>query len=65
MNIVLSGETLIFSSKPVYNNKFDDIFKNFLNERMKFIEEFAEFNIYPCETTEKALYLVDIKNIIK
>ena len=27
-----------FSSKPVYNNEFDVIFKKFLKERMKYIE---------------------------
>ena len=46
-----------FSSKPVYNNEFDEIFKKFLNERMKYVEQYAEQNIYPCETTEEALEL--------
>ena len=50
-----------FSSKPVYNNKFDQIFKNFLKERMKYINELAKYNIYPCETSEEALELVKKK----
>ena len=44
-----------FSSKPVYNNEFDDIFKEFLKNRMAYIEQYAEFNIYPCQTTEEAI----------
>ena len=43
-----------FSSKPVYNNQFDDIFKKFLKERLNYIEQYAEYNIYPCETTNEA-----------
>ena len=54
-----------FSSKPVYNNKFDKIFKNFLNERMKYIKQMAKYNIYPCETTEEALKLIDRKKYNK
>ena len=54
-----------FSSKPVYNNKFDEIFKKFLNERMKYIKQMAKYNIYPCETTEEALKLIDRKKYNK
>ena len=54
-----------FSSKPVYNNKFDEIFKKFLNERMVYIEQYAEQNIYPCETTEQALELIKRKKYNK
>ena len=54
-----------FSSKPVYNNQFDEIFKKFLKERMKYIEQFAEFNIYPCETSEEALELINRKKYNK
>ncbi len=54
-----------FSSKPVYNNKFDAIFKKFLKERKKYIEQYAEYNIYPCETTEEALELVNRKKYNK
>ena len=28
-----------FSPNPVYNNEFDELFKNFLNERMKYIKK--------------------------
>ena len=37
-----------FSSKPVYDNKFDQMFKKFLNERLKYIRSQAKYNIYPC-----------------
>ena len=54
-----------FSSKPVYNNKFDEKFKNFLKERLKFINQNGKYNIYPCETTEEALELVNRKKYNK
>ena len=54
-----------FSSKPVYNNEFDGKFKDFLKERMKYINQIAKFNIYPCETTEEALELVKRKKYNK
>ena len=54
-----------FSSKPVYNNKFDKIFKKFLEDRIKYIEQSAEQNIYPCETTEEALTLIKRKKYNK
>ena len=54
-----------FSSKPVYNNKFDEIFKNFLKERLKYIEQYAEFNIYPCITSKEALELIKRKKYNK
>ena len=54
-----------FSSKPVYNNKFDEIFKKFLKERLKYIEQYAEFNIYPCITSKEALELIKRKKYNK
>ena len=54
-----------FSSKPVYNNNFDAIFKNFLKERIKFIEKSSNFNIYICETSEEALKLIKKKKYNK
>ena len=54
-----------FSPYPVYNNKFDDIFKDFLKERLTYIEQYAEYNIYPCETSEEALKLVERKKYNK
>ena len=54
-----------FSSNPVYNNQFDSIFKSFLKERLKYIEQTAKFNIYPCETSEEALKLVERKKYNK
>ena len=54
-----------FSSKPVYNKEYDEIFKKFFNERMKYIEQYSEQNIYPCETTEEALELIKKKKYNK
>ena len=54
-----------FSLGPVYNNEYDDIFKNFLSERMKNIEQYAELNIYTCKKTEEALELVERKKYNK
>ena len=54
-----------FSSKPVYNNEYDAIFKKFLSERMKYIEQYSEQNIYPCETSEEALDIIKRKKYNK
>ena len=54
-----------FSSKPVYNNKFDQIFKSFLKELLQYINQFAKYNIYPCESSEEALELVNRKKYNK
>ena len=54
-----------FSPKPVFNNKFDEIFKKFLKERMNYIEQYAELNIYPFETTKEALELIKRKKYNK
>ena len=40
-------------------------FKKYLAERMKFIEQYVEFNIYPCETSEEALKLIKRKKYNK
>ena len=54
-----------FSSKPVYRDKYDEIFKKFLKERIKYIEQIAKYNIYPCETSEEALNLIRRKKYNK
>ena len=54
-----------FSPNPVYNDKYDKVFKKFLSERKKYIYQFARFNIYPYETTKEALELVKKRSIIK
>ena len=54
-----------FSPNPVFNNKFDIKFKKFLKERMKYINQNAKYNIYPCETSEEALELVNRKKYNK
>ena len=54
-----------FSTKAIYNNQFDAIFKKFLKERMIYVEQYAEFNIYPCEASDDALELVKRKKYNK
>ena len=54
-----------FSSEPVYNNEFDEIFKKFLKERMKYINQNAKYNIYPCQTSQEALDLIKRKKYNK
>ena len=54
-----------FSEKPVFNNKYDPIFKHFLKESLKYIKQEAKYNIYPCTTTEDALKLVNRKKYNK
>ena len=54
-----------FSTQPVYNNKFDQIFKSFLKERLKYINQYSKYNIYACETSEEALKLVNRKKYNK
>ena len=54
-----------FSSNPVYKNEFDEIFKKFLSERIKYIKQVAKYNIYPCETSEEALKLIERKKYNK
>ena len=59
-----------FSSKAIYGNEFDEIFKKFLKERNKYINKMAKFNVYACESSEEALKLVKRKryketNILK
>ena len=53
-----------FSPNPVYYNEFDEIFKKFLNERMNYINKLAKYNVYPCNTSEKALRLIERKKYI-
>ena len=36
-----------------------------MKERLTYIEQYAEFNIYPCETSEEALQLVERKKYNK
>ena len=53
------------SSKDVYNDKYDKVFKEFLKKRLEYISQYAKFNIYPCETTQEALKLVRKKKFNK
>ena len=54
-----------FSREAIYGNQFDSIFKGFLKECVKYIRQEAKFNVYPCQTTEEALSLVNRKKYNK
>ena len=54
-----------FTSKPIHFNEFDNKFKKFLKEKIKYIEQIAKYNVYPCETTEEALNLIRRKKYNK
>ena len=54
-----------FSREAIYGNQFDSLFKGFLKECVKYIRQEAKFNVYPCQTTEEALSLVNRKKYNK
>ena len=54
-----------FSKEIFFDPKTDKYFKEYLKERMRYIEQYAEFNIYPCETSEEALKLIKRKKYNK
>ena len=54
-----------FSEESVYQNEFDEIFKKFLKERIKYIKQTAKYNVYPCVSTNEALNIVQRKKYNK
>ena len=54
-----------FGKDSIFDEKTSKMFKDFLAERMKYIEQYAEFNIYPCETSEEALKIIKRKKYNK
>ena len=54
-----------FSSKSLYNNEFDQKFKKFLKERIKYIQYNSNFNIYSFDNSEEALSLIKRKKYNK
>ena len=54
-----------FAKDSIFDEKTSKMFKAFLAERMKYIEQYAEFNIYPCETSEEALKIIKRKKYNK
>ena len=54
-----------FSKKAIWNNKFDNIFKTFLGQCIKYIRQSAKYNVYPCQTTEEALEIIKRKKYNK
>ena len=51
-----------FSSNSVYYNEYDVKFKKYLEEMR---EHAGKYNLYPCQSTEQALYLVNRKKYNK
>ena len=54
-----------FGEDSIFNKNTAKMFKDFLVERMKYIEQYAEFNIYPCKTSEEALKIIKRKKYNK
>ena len=54
-----------FSPNSIFNNKYDELFKNFLKERIKYIEKLSKFNIYTFDNSEDALKLINRKKFNK
>ena len=54
-----------FSLYPVYGNQYDKLFKQFLKDKVEYIEKLAKFNIYMCQNSEEALKLVKLKKFNK
>ena len=44
-----------FSSKPINNDKYDEIFKKFLKERIKYIKQVEIYNIYPLRNFRRGI----------
>jgi hypothetical protein len=54
-----------FSSEDIYKNQFDPLFKDYLKQIMDFINKFAQFNLYPCNSSNSALELIKRKKYNK
>ena len=54
-----------FSSKIIINDKLKILKNNFLKERIRYIKQFLNYNVYPCETSEEALKLLERKKYNK
>ena len=54
-----------FSENPIYNNDFDEKFKQFLKDRVIYVEELARFNIYLFDNSKEALDVIKRKKYNK
>ena len=54
-----------FSDKAVYNNQYDEKFKKYLNDRLRYINQMAKYNVYTFTDTNEALKCVDRKKYNK
>ena len=54
-----------FSEKAIYGGEFDEKFKKFLKDRIKYIEQLSKYNVYTFEDTNEALKYVNRKKYNK
>ena len=54
-----------FSEKAIYGGGFDEKFKKFLKDRIKYIEQLSKYNVYTFEDTNEALKYVNRKKYNK
>ena len=54
-----------FSDKAIFNNEFDEKFKNFLKDRLRYINQMAKYNVYTFSDTNEALKYVNRKKYNK
>ena len=54
-----------FSDKAIFNNEFDEKFKNFLKDRLRYINQMAKYNVYTFSDTNEALKYVNRKKFNK
>ena len=47
------------------SDEFKTLKKNFLRERIRYIKQFSKYNVYPCETSNEALKLLERKKYNK
>ena len=54
-----------FSDKAIFNNELDGKFKNFLKERIRYINQMSKYNVYTFADTNEALKYVNRKKYNK
>ena len=54
-----------FSKDAVFNNEYDEKFKTFLKDRLRYMKQTAKYNVYPFYDTNEALKFVNRKKYNK
>lgn len=54
-----------FSKKEIHGAGFDKLFKKYLKERMDYINKCAKYNVYSCDSSDKALEIIKRKKYNK